>query len=470
MAVRESPTSEWLPIAPTRAAVVTNGDFPANVTSWSAGTFPSGSFTIWTLLATYGSLGAGNDNFNNPAQLAIDAPRDFVYIADLTNNRVIRRVLSTGVYSAQIGSLSSANGVAVDASGNIYVVHGANLISSYTSALALRWGPITVETLGTVIFRHICTDGTHIYAVDNLSGRVHKRLCSTGAAVAIYGTAGSGNDQFSNPTGIDTDGTHLWIGDTTNTRIKKITVGLVFVSHIPTSSNPGAVALDGSGNIAACLSFESAVRRYNASTGVLFDTIPIGSTGPSGVDFAAGDVAWISDVINDNVTKWDETVFVRSAAFVWNNAVAVGLALGALALTVTNGDAGSTANVVNSKYFPINDRDSVTVAASVRTSNVNLTPRLQLLFYDAASALLSTVTESDWTPAANTNYRRGFSARVPSNATQYRVGFLASVDAGPLTATTYLDDVTTGTLDLYVKDLAMGQIKVEVQARARWLT
>lgn len=111
------------------------------------------------------------------------------------------------------------------------------------------------------------------------------------------------------------------------------------------------------------------------------------------------------------------------------------------------------------------------MAATVRTSHANLTPRLQILFYDANSLLVSTATEADWPAVANTRPRRSFAARVPSGATQYRVGFLANVDVEGTTGTVYLDDVTTGGPQLIIQDAAgdLGALRIEVKTPARWI-
>ncbi len=88
------------------------------------------------LLVQWGSLGYGNGQFNGPMGVAVDAGGN-VYVADSNNNRV-EKFDSNGNYLAQWGSsgttyytsgtyrlgpgvLSDPAGVAVDASGNVYV-------------------------------------------------------------------------------------------------------------------------------------------------------------------------------------------------------------------------------------------------------------------------------------------------------------------------------------------------------------
>ncbi len=129
--------------------------------------------------ATVTTAGTGiyiaNSNYSRIEQYTITAsPFALSYVRDW------------GGYGIADGKLNQPQGVTVDSSGNVYVVDtGNNRIQKFTSA------------------------GVH---------------------TATWGTAGSGNLQFNNPTGIATDNTYLYIVDTGNNRIQKITVNGVFTS------------------------------------------------------------------------------------------------------------------------------------------------------------------------------------------------------------------------------------------------
>ena len=70
----------------------------------------------------------------------------------------------------------------------------------------------------------VWTDGTHVWVCDNTNHRIQKFLCADLSFVAKQGSHGSGDDNWSNPTGIcgDDSGNYLYVTDTTNHRIKKI--------------------------------------------------------------------------------------------------------------------------------------------------------------------------------------------------------------------------------------------------------
>lgn len=99
----------------------------------------------------------------------------------------------------------------------------------------------------------IATDGTYLYIADTENNRIVKRLASNLSYVSKIGTGGTGNDQVINPCGITTDGTYLYIADTNNHRIvKRLASDLSYVSQIGTNgigddqfANPRGVATDG---------------------------------------------------------------------------------------------------------------------------------------------------------------------------------------------------------------------------------
>ncbi len=92
-----------------------------------------------TYLATIGSAGSGNGQFNDPEGIAVDSSGN-IFVADSGNNRV-QKFNKNGVYQSQFGSGGSGNGqfqypvgIAFGTGGEIYVTDvGNNRVQMFNS-------------------------------------------------------------------------------------------------------------------------------------------------------------------------------------------------------------------------------------------------------------------------------------------------------------------------------------------------
>lgn len=198
---------------------------------------------------------------NNPNDIAIDASSGNIYIAD-KNNNVIRMVNISGVISTVAGTgsagfggdgglataaqLNKPMGVAIDASGNLYIA-------------------------------------------DNNNNRI-REVVPTGSisSIAGTGTAGYNGDgitatsaELNNPVGVWVDGSgKVYIGDAGNNRIRQISGTYIYTvagngvggfagdgspATAAKINTPAFVTVDGSGNIYFTDDFNQRVREVNAS-------------------------------------------------------------------------------------------------------------------------------------------------------------------------------------------------------------
>jgi tripartite motif-containing protein 71 len=182
-------------------------------------------------LSRWGSLGSGDGQFFEPLGVAVDASGD-VYVADLSNKR-IQKFTATGTYVMQWGSRGSGIGqfqggpwgLATDAAGNVYASDTSTcrvLKFSSTGTFLTQWGSFG-DGEGQFRSPHgVAVDPNgYVYVTDTLGHRV-QQFTGDGVYIAQWGTFGSGNGQFSHPYDVATDAEgSVYVTDTVNNRIQK---------------------------------------------------------------------------------------------------------------------------------------------------------------------------------------------------------------------------------------------------------
>src|SRR3990170_1498629 len=114
----------------------------------------------------------------------------------------------------------------------------------------------------------ITTDGTNLYVADTSNHTIRQIVISTGVVTTLAGTAGSANStdgtgaaaRFNGPQGITTDGTNLYIADTVNHTIRQIVISTGVVTTLAGTAG-SASSTDGTG----------AAARFNGSQGITSD-------------------------------------------------------------------------------------------------------------------------------------------------------------------------------------------------------
>jgi DNA-binding beta-propeller fold protein YncE len=172
-----------------------------------------------------GGRGTGKGELDSPMGIAVD-PNGNVLVAD-TNNGRIEKFSPTGAFLSIIGSkgsghgqLGEPNGIAVDRSGNIYVAevgsnHRVQKLAPDGTFIA-EWAP------GFYGPRKIAIGpDDSIYVVDQGRTRIVK-FSPDGHVLSSWGSKGSGDGQFNDPTSVTVDSTSgkVYVADPINKRIQ----------------------------------------------------------------------------------------------------------------------------------------------------------------------------------------------------------------------------------------------------------
>jgi streptogramin lyase len=247
-------------------------------------------------------------SFTTPTGVAVDASGN-IYVAAQANNKILK-ITSAGVVTTLAGSGSTGSadgtgtaatfrnpaGVAVDASGNIYVADQANhKIRKITPAgvvttLAGSGSTGSADGTGTAAtFRYpagVAVDAFGIIYVADKDNHKIRRITPAGVVSTLAGSGSWGYDDgtgtaatFNDPTGVAVDvSRNIYVADQVNNSIRKITPAGVVTTLAVFFNSPTGVAVDVFGNVYVADQNNHEIRKIS-SAGVVTTLAGSGTAG-----------------------------------------------------------------------------------------------------------------------------------------------------------------------------------------------
>ena len=255
-------------------------------------------FQVCTSDCQIGTSGGGDGQFSGPTGVALDASGN-VYVSEWTNQR-IQKFSSSGTFLAAWGW-----GVD-DGTAEYQICTGgceAGISGSGDGQFNNAWG-IAVDS------------GGNVYVAEYGNDRVQK-FSSTGTFLRKWGTFGSGAGEFSLPRGITVDASsNVYVVDMANERVQKFSSAGVYQTEWGSVGGadgqfraPFGVAVDSSGNVFVVDSQNDTIQKFS-STGTFLTKWGTAGSGdgefenPLGVAVDPKGMVYVTDSSNYRIQKF----------------------------------------------------------------------------------------------------------------------------------------------------------------------
>ncbi|MBL7873072.1 MAG: IPT/TIG domain-containing protein [Cyclobacteriaceae bacterium] len=225
--------------------------------------------------------------------------------------------------SLQINQFRGPDDVAVDASGNIFIVDGtSNQIKKFdaTGAPLLQWGFGGSNNGQFNIPNSAALDASgNVYVVDVFNSKIQK-FSNAGTFISKLGSGfyASGDGQFAWPSGVALDNSgNIYVADSHNHRIQKFNSAGTFITKWGTRGSadgqfeyPQAIAVDASGNVYVVDTNNHRIQKFNSS-GTFLSKFGTGGQGdgqlnfPQGIAVDASGNVYVSDTYNNRIQKFN---------------------------------------------------------------------------------------------------------------------------------------------------------------------
>jgi sugar lactone lactonase YvrE len=288
-----------------------------------------------TYLNKFGTEGTGQGQLKGPEGIAVNPMSGDLYVSDSGNERVEefspagKFLTEFGTYGLGDGGFHGPTGLTVGPTGKLYIADQYNarvdewlppesggsrmVYSSQFGGKGKGEGQFEIPIESAI-------DGSgNVWVTDYYDDRIEK-FSPTGKFLAAYGSKGSGNDEFSDPTGLDINKStgNVYVMDCGNHRVEELNSEGGFVRTFGSAgSEPGelscgsGIKIDPSGDVWVADTGNNRVEEYSA-TGTFMAAYGSAGTGngqfkePIDIAFSGGNM-YVTDYGNDRVQELSMT-------------------------------------------------------------------------------------------------------------------------------------------------------------------
>jgi len=260
--------------------------------------------------STFGSSGTANGQFSHPAGIAVDASGN-LWVVDENNDRV-QKFNAKGEYLSSFGAPGSGDGqfgrptdIAIDASGNLWVTDAGNKrVEKFTASgeYLMQFGSPGTGNGQLSAAETIAIDSSgDIWIGDTYNGRLQK-FNAAGGFLEVISSKGSGEGQLIEPVSIDLGvNGDVWVADWGNQRVSVFSPGGEFVRQFGSPgaadgqfNRPDAIEVDAEGNVWVGDQNNDRIQQFNESGEYVGQ---FGSTGSGDEQFNFG---WPMGIASDS--------------------------------------------------------------------------------------------------------------------------------------------------------------------------
>ena len=285
-------------------------------------------------IGKWGTYGESNGDFNSPTGIAISNDGN-VYVADTWNYR-IQKFNNEGVFLAKWGKQGSEDGsfsivenwiyqgVAVDNTGNVYVVDNGNYrVQKFTpeGAFVSKWGGFGEENGEfNCPDRIVIDDANNIFVLDhnNYTGsNCIQKFNPDGSFISSLEIGGVGDRRCTFCNGMAVNGKNIYVSDDYSGRIQKISDDGTLIFKWGTDGSgdgeffkPAGIAMDSSGNVYVADSLNHRIQKFSSEGQFLKKWGSFGSENgqfnwPEGIAVDKSNNIYVADLDNHRIQKFD---------------------------------------------------------------------------------------------------------------------------------------------------------------------